>query len=93
MKKMFIFFVLAVLQAVCNYYSFGFASAMVSSGKSNIILFKFLSIVNYIFWLPLGLLGHTKYGMILEWNYPAMVIVNSFIAVGIIYYFSSLFHK
>ncbi len=86
MRKIILYFILVLLQAACNYYTFAFSSAIGNSLKPNVIILKLLGIVNYIFWLPLGLLGHTKYGMILEWNYPAMIFVNSFLAVGIIYF-------
>ncbi len=85
MHKIFIFFALVLLQSACNYYSLAFSLAIGYSTKPNVVVFKILGVINYIFWLPLGLLGHTKYGMTLEWNYPIMVVINGFLAVGIMY--------
>lgn len=92
-RKCSVLLVLVFLQAGCNYYSFGFLSAIAYSSKPNVIMLNLFYVINYILWLPLGLLGHTKYGMLLEWNYPAMMFVNAFFAVGIIYYSISLFAR
>lgn len=90
MKRFAVFFIFVFLQVACNYYSFGFLSAIGTSAKPNPIMLKIFTVINYILWMPLGLIGHTKYGMVLEWNYPLMVIVNAFLAVGIIYFLVSL---
>jgi hypothetical protein len=86
MKRIFIFFALVFLEAICNYYSLGLALAIAYSAKPNAWMLNVVKVFNYILWLPLGLLGHTKHGMLLEWNYPVMVLVNAFIVVGIIYF-------
>jgi len=93
MKQWAIFFIISCVCAVCNYVGFGVYSSLGYAGKTDSVLFKVLGVVQQILWLPLGLLENTKFATILEWNYPAMMFVNSFIAVGIIYFIVFQFKK
>lgn len=83
-RNFLIFLFISLIHAFCNYFNFIFLSSIDYDGKAGIIL-RMLQIIGSILWLPMEVLSFTKFWYILEWNYPAMLIVNSFIAGGIFY--------
>ena len=85
LKHVIIYLVATFFHATANYVTFGIASSLGTAGKTGTFLFKALEVVGNILWLPLGLLQNTKLSSLFE-NYTLMLILNSLLAVGMVYF-------